>query len=556
MPSKVRREALKALGGLATVATLAGCIGDDDDDDDIEAVEDPDGEPVPEVEFVTEPSSDSPIAYEYSTRIASAWEELGLEVNHNPVDFHARTEQVIGEQDYDIMQVGWGGAPDRIDPQYFIYSLYHSSESDPGQFNFINYENPDYDELAEQQSRVFDEDERRELIHECLAILDEDQPRSTPFAPTIADPYIADRVSGYSEMPGQDSLSFMNVMNVELSGDDQTFRVGSTDIPESINPLVTTTIRNRDALRLMYDRLFRINPDFEPEPWAVEDYEQLDDETIELTIRDDMSFHDGEPVTAEDIAFSFDYQAEHAPLTSATLAPVSQAEVIDDYTVRVDLEHPHAPIFANSFCYMFVLPQHIWEDIPDSVDADEPSEYPNPEPVGSGPFEFEYFEADEELRLTRNDDFYRPPNIEELVWVTGPQSAMYDLIETGEIEAFAAGTGHAPDTTDRLREEDEIDIYEVESHGVQDIAYNNAREPFDDRAMRQALDYAIPRQEIVEEVYLGYANAEYSHITEANEFWHNPDVEKHGGDMDLARQELEDAGYQWDEDGRLHYPPE
>lgn len=546
MVSQSRRDTLKALSGSIGVLTISGCMGGD-------AAE---GDQVPELEFLTATSSQAPTDYEYSSRIVDNWNELGFNVKHVPMETNARITKAIGEHDYQTWQIGWGGAPDRIDPHFFTFSVYHSSQTDPGAFNFALYENSDYDELAEEQQRIFDYEERKEIIHECQQILSDDQPRSTPFSVTVADPYLSDRVSGYTDMPGQNSQSFKNVMNIEISGGD-TFTIGNAGLPQTLNPLDTTTISNRDAQRLIYDRLFRIGTDFAPEPYAVDEYERTGETTVEMTIRDDMTFHDGEDVTAEDVVFSIEYQQEYGLISGGLLSPITNAEVTDDTTVQLELEDPFAPIFSNAFAYAFVLPKHIWKDIPDSVDADTPANWENPEPVGSGPFEFESFTQDEELKLTRYDDYYEQPNIEEFVWIEGPSGSVYDLVETEEIDAAAMGSTQNPQTTNRLSELDHIDIHEVPNHGVEDITYNNKVAPFSHTPVRRALDYAIPRQSIVEEVFLERATMEFSHITSANERWHNPDVEKHGGaDLELARQELEDAGYEWDGDGNIYYPPE
>lgn len=544
MVSQTRRDTLKALSGSIGVLAVAGCTGDDE----------PDGNQVPELEFLTATSSQSPADFEYSKRIVESWEELGFNIKHSPMETNARITQAIGEHDYQVWQVGWGGAPDRIDPHFFLYSVYHSSQTAPGAFNFAMYENEEYDELAEEQQTIFDYEERKEITDECLKILSEDQPRSTPFSVTVADPYLSDKVSGYTDMPGQNSQSFRNIMNIEISGGN-SFTIGNAALPDTLNPLDTTTISNRDAQRLIYDRLFRIGVDFAPEPFAVEEYERTDETTVEMTIRDGMTFHDGEPVTTEDIVFSIEYQQEYGLISGGLLSPITSVEAVDDSVVRLELDDSFAPIFSNAFAYAFVLPKHIWKDIPDSVDADDPANWSNPEPIGSGPFEFESFEQDEELQLTRFEDYYQPPNFEEFVWVEGPPGSIYDLVETEEIDAAAMGTGQLPDTTNRLADLDHIDIHEVATHGVEDITYNNKLPPFSHRPVRRALDYAIPRQAVVDEVFFGRATKEYSHVTSANERWHNPDVEKHGGaDLEAARQELEDAGYSWDDDGNIYYP--
>ena len=95
----------------------------------------------------------------------------------------------------------------------------------------------------------------------------------------------------------------------------------------------------------------------------------------------------------------------------------------------------------------------------------------------------------------------------------------------------------------------------VRNHGYYHINYNMRRKPFDDKAVRHALTYAIPKQLILDRLLEGYGEITHSIITPANKFRHNPSVRKFDFDMEQAKKTLADAGYEWDDNGRIYYPP-
>jgi peptide/nickel transport system substrate-binding protein len=81
------------------------------------------------------------------------------------------------------------------------------------------------------------------------------------------------------------------------------------------------------------------------------------------------------------------------------------------------------------------------------------------------------------------------------------------------------------------------------------------RKPFDDPKFRLALTYAVPREQTLEETFQGYGDVGTSVIAPANEYWTNPKIKPYPFDLEKARNILKEAGYRWDEKGRLCYPP-
>jgi peptide/nickel transport system substrate-binding protein len=122
-------------------------------------------ERVASIEILTTTESYDPIRYEGAFIIAEAWRELGLDVTVSPLEFRTLLDRFYSEQDFDTVILGWSGRVDRLDPQFFLGTL-DSRQTGLGANNPGGYENPEYDELFDAQSREFDIDERQRIVIE------------------------------------------------------------------------------------------------------------------------------------------------------------------------------------------------------------------------------------------------------------------------------------------------------------------------------------------------------------------------------------------------------
>lgn len=305
-------------------------------------------------------------------------------------------------------------------------------------------------------------------------------------------------------------------------------------------------------LRLLYDPLMRITTDVEVVPWAAESVETVDDTTVDITIRDDMQFHDGEPVTVDDVEFSFTWPAEVSPTKETRLAPIDEVEVHNDTDLTFHLVEPNAPFFTEVLARNYILPQHIWEDIEDEIDV-PPVDWPNPEPVGSGPFQALSVDFDDQIQLEAFDDHFSPPNVDQVT-----RAVVADLpsaIRAYEDEALDQISWELPiDDIPRFEEDPRTSLIEVVMMSIHHIGYNLRQAPFDDRQARLAGAHAVPQEIIIDTIYGGTGDAIHNPISSGFPEWYWGDVEEYVSDVDVGRQVLEDAGYGWDDDGRLHYP--
>jgi peptide/nickel transport system substrate-binding protein len=505
--------------------------------------------------YVTTPEYD-PIRYEFGLMIAEEWKKLGFDVKVTPLEWNRLAELGMKQKDYDAFTLSWAGRAERIDPDHFIYATLHSSNAGLGAYNIVGYDNPEYDKLAEAQRTVTDLEKRKEIVNKAQEIFLED----LPYAPVVH----RDQVMAYNKenfknvtyMLGEGLNSYWNFLNMEPTGDQKVVRWGYPSDIDSLNPLSSTNSHDFQVTRLIYDRLVQISETGEPKNWAAESIEDVngDGQTYRVTIHEGMKFHDGEAVTAEDVKFSFDLVKEiQSPYFMAMVEPINSVEIVDELTVQFNLKEPFAPFISNTLAQMYIYPEHYWKPILDSEGATGVLEHQNEEIIGSGPFKIDYWRKNQELKLLRNDEFRTPAKIDGILSIPYSNTqGMVAAVEQGE--ADMTGWWVEPIQVDKLKENPMLEVISVKDHGLYHINYNMRRMPFDDKPVRLAMAYVIPKQRIIDELLEGYGTPANSLIAPANEFWHNPNIETFDYDMEKARKILEDAGYQWDENGKIYYP--
>ena len=539
----LRRAGVAGAAGV-TVA-LAGCADDDGADGPDGA--DELGDQLPEINFVIPTAGANSFRNELGRITAENWEEIGFEVDLEELEFGAHVDKAVVQQDFDASLLGWGGTPERIDPHTFIFDMHHSSTTGEGGRNTPGYENPEYDELAELQVTQPDEDERQQTVYEAQEIIARDQPRTYIANEGGMHPYASARVENVDPTLGEGLNSFWNMISVTpLDGDTVTMGYPSEII--SLNPMQDLATPDRQFVRLLYDQLFRIGPDGLPRPWAAADDPTVEDdgETYTVEIRDDMTFHDGEDVTIDDVEFTYELYAD-SPTYSGLVEVIDEIDTSGN-EITFHLDEPFAPFTANVLGQVYLFPEHIWGD----VEPEDLADFQDENWTGSGPFQFEDWERQSELQLRAFEDHFETPNTERFIRIPGADvSQLVGDLEAGQIDFI--GSVPQPATLDRIEEDDDLDAAVFEAIGYAKIAYNLRREPYDDVAVRRALSYSVPKEEYVDFIRDGMGTVTDSTISEHNEFWHNPDVEQFRLDLDAAREELADAGYGWDDDGMLHY---
>lgn len=540
-----RREFVTSAIVGATVG-VAGCMGDDgeqDDDDETESGR----EQVPPIELKVRSSDDNPVNNEEARIIFDTWSQLGLDIELETMAHQSFIEGIYQDHDYEVSVGGWGGSIERLDPFHHLYDTHHSDNTDHGDRNLTHYNNPDYDELAEAMIQELDTETRVDMAFELQEILAEDQPGTPLHDNPLLDVINTETVESVTTAIGDGITSYWNAIECETTHGE--FSYGARGTTNTLNPLDVPSATDQHMIDLMHDRPFQFMPDGSIEPSLCESYDPIDDTTVELTLQDGpLYFHDGEEITAEDLAYSYELQAEVATPASNFLEAFESVEVLDDRTVQVNLSEPNAIFMTLGLAFPYVLAKHFWEDVEDPKDQANIDD-----PVGSGPFEYEEWRPEEQTTVTRFDDHHLSPNVDRVIRVEGSSEAFLRMAEDDELDAVW-GDGIGISTLRSAAEADNLELEETPNHGIDTVFYYTQQEPFDDPAFRRGLAHAVPKQDIHDAVFQEFGSILHTPVAPANEQWHNPDVEQFGDDLDAARDELEEAGYSWDDDGMLLMP--
>ncbi|HEY5632175.1 MAG TPA: ABC transporter substrate-binding protein [Burkholderiaceae bacterium] len=509
--------------------------------------------PVDKRSIITSTAQFDPARPEIARLVSQACKEIGWELEANPIDYNQGIQKVIMQHDYEVFLVALAGSSIRIDPNFFIHGVHSSEQFKKGGFNWMGYKSEKTDALATAQATTMNIDDRKRAVFEAQEVIFADQPGTVVAYPQITMAHRSDKVKGLVPMLGEGIGSFWSDVNMEVSGDGYSRTGMNVDI-KHLNPIAANDVLEFKELSKLYDTLFRIAPDGKPVPWAASGMKVVDNTTLEITIKSGMKWHDGKPFTAEDVKFSFEYQTKwKAPFFLSSLKAVSSIEVTGANTVRIKLDKPSAPFVSNVLAAMYIIPKHIWQDIPEKVNIDDPLKFQNDKPVGSGPFKFDHWRRGSEVKMSANKEHFNPPKCAGIIRVVyGSHDAIAAAIERGECDR--AGYILSPALVDRLKKVKDVVARGYPSHGVYHLSYNNTIKPFDNPVFRNALNLLIPRKLISELVLLGYADPGGSIISPANAFWHNPAVKAPAENVKAARDMLAKGGYSWNAQGKLLYP--
>ncbi|MCP4024399.1 MAG: ABC transporter substrate-binding protein, partial [Desulfobacteraceae bacterium] len=371
-----------------------------------------------------------------------------------------------------------------------------------------------------------DLEKRRQLVLKAQELIHENQSMNVLAYSQMTNAFRSDRIKNVVPMMGEGIGSFWTDVNMEVIQGDGYVRTGATTPLKNLNPVASKDHTEFMELRMIYDRLFRIGPDGKPQPWAAKSYHLVDPTTIDLSIREGMKFHDGKDVTAEDIKFTMDYCSQwKAPFYLGTLKYVDSVNVTGKYSVRIKLNQPYAPFIPNLLGAIFILPKHVWQNIPEKIqDISDPLNYANLNPVGSGPFKFEHWERGQELKVSAFKEHFSAPKVDGIIRVTyGSHDAMAAAIEKGECDRTRYILN--PALLEDLKKVKNVTAKGYPSHGFYTLCYHTRRPPLDDPEFRKAIAHVIPKELMIEAVMSGYGKPGSSVISPANEFWNNPNIE-------------------------------
>ena len=319
--------------------------------------------------------------------------------------------------------------------------------------------------------------------------------------------------------------------------------------PRHLNPAVQSGIATGQPGTQLFAAPLRYDEGWNPQPYLAKSWSvSADGLAVTLNLVENATFHDGHPITSEDVAFSVETVKANHPFKSM-FAPVERVETPDPHTAVLRLSQPHpALMLAMSSQLLSIIPKHVYGDGQDPKTHPQNSE----NVVGSGPFKLAEFVRDQHIILERHENFFMEdrPYLDKIVMrIIKDGAARTIALESGEI--MLSGFEQTPRDLARMKKNDSLDVSGEGYAAIGSViwlAFNTKGGKTADEAVRRAIAYAVDRDFILKAIMLGTAQAAKTGIHPGSPFY-DGSAPGYDVDLDKANQILDDAGYAKGEEG-------
>lgn len=306
---------------------------------------------------------------------------------------------------------------------------------------------------------------------------------------------------------------------------------GMTQDLVSLDPHQITDAGTRSVVFNIYEGLVKPTSTGDLEPAIASDYTISEDaKTYTFTLRDGVTFHDGSPVTAEDVKYSIERYAEIQGESSAFSSLLDKVVIDDDKTVTIQLKEGYSEFLAD--LTLAVIPAA--------------NEDPEGSPIGTGPFKFVSYTPGQELVLAKNENYWQSgvPYLDGATFkIIADTDTAFTQLQAGTIDILNYLTTAQVQTLEQMSG-GQFSVVEGNMNLVHAMYLNNAYEPLSNVQVRQALCYAVNREEINQFLFNGKSHLIGSHMIPALTTWYEPSTENmYEYNVDKAKELLAAAGY-------------
>lgn len=309
-------------------------------------------------------------------------------------------------------------------------------------------------------------------------------------------------------------------------------------------PLITESLDARTfsalayvTLNLFHGRLFAVDEQGRYRPELAESWRLVDPRTWQFKLRKGVRFHNGDEFTAQDVKFSVEFILDPANKhgNRSRFTDIKEVRVVDRYTVNFVTAEPSGALLSNIF-RLYILPSAYYR-------AKGAEEYARA-PVGLGPFKVKSYVAGDRLAVTANRDHWAgAPRVDEIVVRAIPEhSTRMAAVETGEVDI---GWFVPPEHVERLRSKG-LAISLVGTNQVRALVLGTQAtriKPFEDRRVRQALNYAVDKEGLNTFLFGGHWRVADGQVIGPAAFGHSPGLKAYPYDTERAKRLLAEAGY-------------
>jgi peptide/nickel transport system substrate-binding protein len=562
MPQVNRRQLLKGVGAATGSALVAGCQGltgggDGGDSDEL-------GERVPTLMYKYYPWNGGHEAI--APIVKKQIEDMGFEVEVSSLEPLTWVDKVYNDS-RELHFGDWGttASGDRLDPQEFIMD-YAADNAGPGGTHDTHWVNCEYTELAHKQAREPDTEKRRELVYQAQEIFGEDY---------VVWPCITVYREGAVR---KDQIDVKSVGKAGVQVGNYHIQINSETDKEAINMALASNVVNTlnwptqssGVGQVLWNHvpnsaLFEYDENYELQHVLAESSSYSDDgETLTVNLRDG-TFHNGDPITAEDVKFTFEHidsYPEKYPIRKDQR--FDSINAVDEKTVEFNFDGPN-PVFRGRYATLIgILHKDSWVEMgadenPDNFNMSVDSF------VGSGPFTVAAWDRGRQMTLEPHDGhpYYQTAD-HRLNWIFYQESQP-------RISAFKEGTVDILVTISQsfvreLKEtmsDDKLKVVKLDSFAADHLNPQHTRHPTQFKEFRKAIGTGLNRKRINLVETNGKAGLQMACtlFTETHP-WRAPDeyltyyTQEPTGEQDKAEQILLDAGWGKDDDGFWHYPPD
>jgi peptide/nickel transport system substrate-binding protein len=346
----------------------------------------------------------------------------------------------------------------------------------------------------------------------------------------------------------------------DSSGEDEklVFRVGSTNDIDGFNPFKIVEIPSYEVMGLTYDLLVDSSPkDSSPVPGLADSWETSEDGlTWTFHLNEDAKWHDGKPVTSEDVAYTYRrILDEEQGLYIDAVRQIESIETPDKHTVVFKTGEPSVQMLNT---YVYILPKHIWEDVP----PEETKSFKNEPVIGSGPFQAVEWKEGQFARLKTNPDYFRgTPKIDEIIFqFYDNDDTMVQALKNGDVDYI-----YNPPINlfKSLQNQDGIETNSAPDPGFTELGFNlyeptpEAIQEFDapktttgnpallDPLVREAINWSIDEEELTQKILRGEGIPGSTVVPPALAKYHLKldESEIQGFDTERSKELLKEAGW-------------
>lgn len=270
--------------------------------------------------------------------------------------------------------------------------------------------------------------------------------------------------------------------------------VAADQDPVGLDPHKVPAASSARIYSLVYDSLTKMDAEFNLQPNLAKKWEvSPDGKTVTFTLEQGVKFHNGREMTSEDVKFSFEriLNPDTGSIAKSYFTSIDKIETPDKYTVVFQLKNPDSALLANtSSSFASIVPQEV---------ADL-----NTEAVGTGPFKLDSMESGQFVLLTKNPNYFKQgiPKVDSIKFVIMKDEAQrMAAIRAGKVDIASVSA----DSATLLENTPNVSIKSYQSLEYSYLGINVAKKPFDDPRVRQAISYAVDRNEIIQTVWKGQA---------------------------------------------------